>query len=345
MTQKIYIARNYRSKFDAAGKAKMDCETILANNGWKNIGFKQTWISNGLVGTALSALGVTWALMRLKRGSIVAMQYPFKKFYRYTAWGVKLKGCEMVTIVHDVVSLKKRHLDPTPEISMLSRSKTLIVHNPSMAAWFKENNVTSDLVSLEAFDYLHTPKVDVQKQPADLTELRLVFAGNMGGKQQFLYDLDTLKKGNYRIDLYGVGFKPERVINQKDTRLNYLGKFPADEVIDRIDGDFGIVWYGDSLDTCDCVNGQYLKYNNPHKLSLYLLCEMPIIIWDKAAMADFVERNGIGIVLSSLKELPDRLASLSEAEFDTMKQNVIKIKGKLETGGFLSDSLKKALNQ
>lgn len=342
MSEKVYIARNYRSKFDAAGKAKMDCETILAESGWKNIGFKQTWISNGPIGTALSALGVTWALLRLKKGSTVCTQYPFKKFYRYTAWGARLKKCKLVTIVHDVTSLKKRHLDPTSEIALLSRSETLIVHNTSMARWFSENGINADMVSLEAFDYLHEPKFDAQRKPVDMQDLRLVFAGNMGGKQQFLYDFDTLDKGNYHVDLYGVGFKPEKVHNADDTKLNYIGKFPADEVIDRIDGDFGIVWYGDSLDSCDCPNGQYLKYNNPHKLSLYLLCEMPIIIWDKAAMADFVVSNGVGIVLSSLKELPHKLAELSEHDFNTMKDNARRLKAKLEKGGFLADALAKA---
>ena len=81
--QKVYIARNYRSKFDAAGKAKMDCETILENNGWKNIGFKQTWIANSLIGTLISALGVTWALLRLQKGSTLCLQYPFNKFYQF----------------------------------------------------------------------------------------------------------------------------------------------------------------------------------------------------------------------------------------------------------------------
>ncbi len=39
-----------------------------------------------------------------------------------------------MTIVHDVTSLKKRHLDPTPEIALLSRSETLIVHKAARFA-------------------------------------------------------------------------------------------------------------------------------------------------------------------------------------------------------------------
>ena len=35
-----YIARNYRSKFDAAGKAKMDCEAILEEIGWNKLNYR-----------------------------------------------------------------------------------------------------------------------------------------------------------------------------------------------------------------------------------------------------------------------------------------------------------------
>ena len=78
-----YIARNYRSKFDAAGKAKMDCETILEETGWKNIGFKQTWISNPILGTVINVIGIIFALIRLKPKSTLCIQYPLHKFYNY----------------------------------------------------------------------------------------------------------------------------------------------------------------------------------------------------------------------------------------------------------------------
>ena len=59
-------------------------------------------------------------------------------------------------------------------------------------------------------------------------------------------------------------------------------------------------------------------------------------------MADFVATNGVGIVLSSLKELPHKLAKLSEHDFNTMKDNARRLKAKLEKGGFLADALAKA---
>ncbi len=336
MTNNVYIARNYRSKFDAAGKAKMDCETILQQNGWKNIGFKQTWIANSLLGTLISALGVTWALLRLKPNSRICLQYPFNKFYRYCLWGARLKNCKVLTIVHDVRSLKGKYGHSDKEIALLKRSDQLIVHNAKMHGWFTEQGITNPTTSIEAFDFLHPKDAVAKRTPANPEMLRVVFAGFMG---PFVYVLDELERGNYKFDLYGVGFKPEKVSNPQDTLLDYIGCFPSDQVIDNIDGDFGLVWYGDALDSCDGESGQYLKYNNPHKLSLYVLCDMPIIIWKHAAMASFVEKEGIGITLDSLHELKDVLATLDANAIATMKANIARVKVKMQSGQYLSEAI------
>lgn len=338
MSNKVYIARNYRSKFDAAGKAKMDCETILENNGWKNIGFKQTWISNSILGTLISALGVTWAILRLKPGSTVCLQYPFNKFYGYCLWGAKLKNSKVLTLVHDLKSLKGKYGHSDKEVALLKQSDQLIVHNDKMAAWFTEQNFQAQITNIEAFDYLHTDNPNAKRTDTDYAKIRVVFAGNMG---PFIYELDNLDRGNFKFDLYGVGYDKNKVKNVEDTVLDYKGCFPSNEVIDHIDGDFGLVWYGNTLDSCDGVTGKYLMYNNPHKLSLYLLCDMPIIIWDKAAMASFVEREGIGFSISSLRDIKHKLAELNPDQIEQMKRNVARVKANVQSGKYLE----RALNQ
>lgn len=342
---KYYIARNYRSKFDAAGKAKMDCETILENNGWKNIGFKQTWISNAVLGTLISALGITWALLRLKKGCTLCLQYPLNKFYKYILWGASLKKCKIITIVHDVYGLKGKTHFIEKEIQLLSQSKVLILHNSSMRKWFVENNIDAKLVDLDIFDYLHKSDIEQKRTPTNYQDYRIIFAGNMGGKKSFIYDFDTIKRGHFKLDLYGVGFDENNIKNKKDSIINYKGCFLSNEVIDYIDGDFGLVWYGNSLESCDGETGQYLKFNNPHKLSLYILCDMPIIIWDKAAMANFVLDNKIGFVVQSLHEIKEKLETLSNVDFEVLKSNVKKVKQNLESGYYLSNAIDKALKE
>jgi len=338
---KYYIARNYRSKFDAAGKAKMDCETILEKNGWHNIGFRQTWISNAIVGTLISAFGITWALIRLKRKSTLCLQYPLNKFYKYILWGASLKKCKIITIVHDVYALKGKKLTTEEEIGILSKSECLILHNASMRKWFEDNDCVAQLINLDIFDYLHKPTCAQKRTPVNYEDYRIVFAGGMGGDKSFIYKFDDLKRGNFRLDLYGVGFDDSNIKDENNTILDYKGCYLSNEVIDYIDGDFGLVWYGDSLDTCEGATGQYLKFNNPHKLSLYLQCEIPIIIWDKAAMADFVVSNKIGITVNSLEEINSKIANITKEEYNLFKENADRIKNNLSEGYYLTVALNK----
>lgn len=338
---KYYIARNYRSKFDAAGKAKMDCETILENNGWQNIGFKQTWIANAIVGTLISVLGITWALIRLKRKSTLCLQYPLNKFYKYILWGALLKKCKIITIVHDVYALKGKKITTEQEIGILSKSESLILHNPSMRKWFEDNNCDAQLIDLDVFDYLHEPTCKQKRTPVNHADYRIVFAGGMGGNKSFIYKFDDLERGNFRLDLYGVGFEESCIKDKNNTVLDYKGCFLSNEVIDYIDGDFGLVWYGDSLNSCEGPTGQYLKFNNPHKLSLYLQCEMPIIIWAKAAMANFVINNKIGIAVDSLEEINSKIANITNEEYNLFKANANEIKNNLSEGYYLATALSK----
>ncbi len=342
---KYYIARNYRSKFDAAGKAKMDCEVILKNNGWKNIGFKQTWIANAIIGTIVSAIGITWAIIRLPRKSTLCLQYPLNKFYKYILWGAIIKKCDIITIVHDVKSLKGKLYLTKKEIKTLSKSKSLIVHNSVMREWFENNNIGAEvkITELDIFDYLHHTSKKQNSNNLDINHFKIVFAGNTGGKKSFLYDVDYVQRGNFHIDIYGFDFNVNFIKNKENSILNYKGVFPSNEIIDHINGDFGLVWYGDSTESCNGQTGQYLKFNNPHKVSLYIQCELPIIIWDQAAMANFVEENNIGITINNLDDLKNKLNSLSENDYNILKQNVLRIKSKISCGFYLETALNKAL--
>ena len=48
---------------------------------------------------------------------------------------------------------------------------------------------------------------------------------------------------------------------------------------------------------------RYTKYNNPHKLSCYLASGVPVIAWEKAAIADFINENNIGYTINSIYDI------------------------------------------
>ncbi|MDR1525601.1 MAG: galactofuranosyltransferase, partial [Tannerella sp.] len=94
--------------------------------------------------------------------------------------------------------------------------------------------------------------------------------------------------------------------------------------------------------SCTGNCGEYLRINNPHKVSLYIRCHCPVIIWEEAAMAAFVTENKIGICIRSLEELDAVLSSISPELYNEMVENVKRIDGKISSGYYFSKALEEA---
>ena len=84
------------------------------------------------------------------------------------------------------------------------------------------------------------------------------------------------------------------------------------------------MWDGDSVETCSGAWGEYLKYNNPHKASLYLASGIPVIIWERAALANYILQNDVGITIRSLEDLDDVLSTISQNRYIQLRKNAIK---------------------
>ena len=341
-----YISRNYKSIFDAAGKAKTDCEFVLQKMGFTNLGFKQSSIPNSAIGTLKNFFGITLALFRLPFKSILSTQYPNSKFRGYILFVAKLKACKIITIVHDVRALKGKTHDTPKELSLMI-TDVIIVHNPSMKNWFIKQGVKTPIIVLEIFDYISKsrPKQNDNKQFKELYQI--TYAGGLGAKKNaYIYDVDLLPNTKYNLKLYGRGFQPDNLkVKKEESIVFYQGVFPSNEIAYKINGDFGLVWDGDSVDTCSGEYGAYLKFNNPHKTSLYLLCGLPVIIWKKAALAAFIVNNSLGIAVSSLKELEGILKNLTASDYSSMKENALKYQNKMMSGYFFEIAINKAIKK
>ncbi len=341
-----FISRNYKSLFNAAGKAKTDCESILAQIGFKNLGFKQSSIPNSAIGTIKNFLGITYALLRLPYKSTLCTQYPLNKFRGYVLFIAKLKSCKIITIVHDVRFLKGRTGNADKELKKIITSDAIIVHNDAMKNWFLDQGVQIPIIVLGIFDYIlkdGLPDQNSNNQGEKPHEI--VYAGGFGdGKNSYIYDLDTLNKKNFKMKLYGIGFDYQKLkVSKEKSVLSYEGAFPSDVVAYHIKGSFGLVWDGISTEECSGQYGQYLKYNNPHKTSLYILCGLPVIVWNQAAISSFIKENNIGFTISNLDQLSDVLDNLSIEEYEEMKSNVNKVRTKIISGGYLNDAINQAL--
>ena len=115
------------------------------------------------------------------------------------------------------------------------------------------------------------------------------------------------------------------------------------ELMEIIRGSFGLVWDGCTADTCDGASGEYLKYNNPHKMALYLASGLPVIVWDESAMAEFVTKEKCGLTVADLGMIPDILRSLSNEDYELMRINACRIGSGMRKGVHISTAVERAL--
>ena len=69
-----------------------------------------------------------------------------------------------------------------------------------------------------------------------------------------------------------------------------------------------------------------------------------MIVWKEAALAEFVLENNLGFAVNSLLDLPEKIAEISEEDYNKMITHVQKMGNKIRSGYFLSEALKKSEN-
>ncbi|MBF0709857.1 MULTISPECIES: sugar transferase [unclassified Gemella] len=244
----------------------------------------------------------------------------------------KEKNVKIVFIIHDIETLRfKLDFYAREYKDMVDFADIIIAHNPVMKSWLIGQGIDKEkIVSLEIFDYL-IHKFDKSET---IFSKRVTIAGNLDvEKSPYVYKLADLK--NIQFDLLGVNYKQKNQISN----INYKGSFPPDDVPNQLVSGFGLVWDGDSLETCSGVTGNYLRYNNPHKLSLYLASKMPVIVWAESAEAAFVKEHNLGISVHSLKELEDILGNMTEKEYKNYVNSVEEVSKKIRAGHYLTQAI------
>ena len=242
-----------------------------------------------------------------------------------------------VALIHDLESIRFNFDNDSSmvenEISELNRFDVVITHNKHMTKWLLEHGLKSKTVELVVFDYLSDYSGDNTLKDKGYT---ICFAGNLS-KSVFLRNISDAVSS--RINLYGN--KPSFPLSEN---IHYFGSFTPNELCCAMVGDFGLIWDGDSVDSCTGPNGIYMQYNNPHKLSLYISCGIPIITWKKAAIADFIMENGIGFVVESLHEVDKILMNISELEYLEMKNRINRIRKQVVQGGYTEAAIETAIS-
>lgn len=351
---KYYIKEVYRAETDqktAGVKARDDVEKILDFLNYKPIVISSIIKNRKDLKKSKKVLihKETYDIWKKKLSFLnpedeLIVQFPIKEhsiFLSHLFKKIQNKNIKVSLIIHDLELLrtaKRQEISKSQkfrlkieEENMLKICSKIIVHNEKMKSFVSSLGIDNNkLISLEIFDYLID---DLKKEQLkeNKKDLPVIIAGNLRiHKANYAYHLPD----NYNFNLYGVDY--EGVINDK---IKYHGSFPPNELPYAMEGSFGLVWDGESAETCNGVYGEYLKINNPHKTSLYLALGIPVIIWSQAALADFICENKCGIVIDSLYDIKDKLDKMSEEEYNELLENTKKISERLLSGYYTKKAI------
>ena len=332
---------------NAGNKARNDVEEIVKREGYQPLLLTvEDWYQMGTVKAQQhKAKALAQAFSQLKSGDQLLIQFPMLHHSFFTTRLVRKiqrRGVQVYFIIHDLEALRYANLDTVPlkhkirvhlqESSLLKVVDGVIAHNPIMKSVLVEKGIPEHkLVSLEIFDYLipnYQEKDGLSKgQP-------IIVAGNLAQeKAGYLYQLPARPAYN----LYGVGFDESRALANE----TYFGSFLPDELPAALEGGFGLVWDGDSAETCSGVFGEYLRYNNSHKASLYLAAGFPLVVWKQSALSHFVLENGCGIAVESLHDLSQAIEQLDDKDYQDLVEKTKYIGKKIRDGFFLTNALNK----
>lgn len=319
----ILLSKYIPSDKNASQKAPEDIEKIFkANYGCT---YRVRYTDNPLF-SYFDTLRSAWKIRTIKKKANcnIIVQWPLyvKRPLSYRMY-LSHEFNTKIAIIHDLDSLRFSPNNKSiikKEISSLNRFDYVIAHNKSMRRWLIRNGLKADIITLDIFDYLLDGTINIDHS----NDYRIVVAGNLD-KSIFLKEIDKVL--SYRINAYG----PISSYQLPDN-IEYKGVFLPDQLPYHIEGEFGLIWDGEDTDNCSGKNGNYMRYNNPHKLSLYVACGMPVITWKKAAIAEYVETNDIGFTVNSLHEVNGILDNLSAERYRELLSNVKKITSTVTTG-------------
>ena len=331
---------------NAGSKARNDVEQIVKKEGYQDLVLSvDNWYEMGILKAQLCKSKVFGEVLdQLKQGDELLIQLPIINHSFFTTHHVKKaqkKGVKVHFIIHDLdalrfmngqaVPLKQRIRMKIQESALLGAADGIIAHNPIMKSVLVDKGIAEDkIVILGIFDYL----IPNFQEKTGLTKNQpIIVAGNLAQeKAGYLYSLPI----DPAYNLYGVGFDESRALANE----TYFGSFLPDDLPAALEGGFGLVWDGDSAETCSGVFGEYLRYNNSHKASLYLASGFPLVVWKQSALSHFVLEKGCGIAVESLHDVKETIDNLSDADYQDLVDNAKRVGQEIRDGHYLKTALK-----
>lgn len=332
--KKIFLSTEIPNDKTAKSKAKVDSMEILQKNGYHSEYFPRINNPGQLIKfwNRLSSI--------VTKESHLVLEYPC--FPRKRIWVIStfafLKGIKLYGLIHDIGDLRFPDQRQMPDMLFLKRFDGLISHNASMTVWLRNKGYKKPIINLGVFDYCLKDDRNFNESSVS-GKLKVLYAGNLSySKATYIYDRKLDKASNFQLSVYGQHFEKDRI---NGSNVSYKGVFNPDAPDLPEKYHFGLIWEGESIETCTGQYGQYIRFNNPHKFSLYLSLGLPVIVWKEAAIASFVVENKIGFTIGSFSELETAAELITDLQYKEYLSNIRQLSGNVRNGFFLG----KAINQ
>ena len=337
-----------RGAVNATAKPRTDFMKIAVEDGFvpleyytNNCPFKGTSISEKVLRRLFQYLEHFRMLLSLRdiahiENSIILFQYPILHSVMRSHYLKRLKDNvnQIIALFHDLEEIRYENHGEICD-NVLQYTDFAIYHTPEM----EEKAVSAYGVRpastyLEFFDYLNSFNRDAD---VNVDDIKVLYAGNLS-KSEFLKDIHKVEvHDNMQFLIYG---KPESAA-PAGTKIIYKGSFNSEE-ISAVEGNWGLVWDGTSIDTCAGPLGEYLRINAPFKFSMSLALGIPVIVWTQSAMAQYVEKYHLGICVEKLDDIHDTVKNLSQEEIELITQGVQTYSQKVRKGYMLMNALNEA---
>lgn len=342
---------------NAGAKAPKDICMICEYEGWNSVQMIVPSSEQGkIVFSVKSIYSIFTQWKSIKKGGAKIILYQHPMYWGSVGTAVvskiikklKQEGIFTIVLIHDLEYLRCQnllyqnteynHRVKESEISIMNVATAVICHNDCMKESLIKQGIESEkVIAINIFDYLCNLKEEFPTRNTNDTDIAI--AGNLNPKKcDYIYKLAS-ENPNLKISLYGIGLDE----TLQTGNMRYRGSFSPEELPQKLDAKYGLVWDGPEITTCCGPFGEYLKYNNPHKLSLFMAAGIPVITWKEAAIADFVKEQNVGILVDSLCNLKNELDKVTDEEYEIMKKNAEKISLKVREGYYFKTALDKAV--
>lgn len=325
-----YYIRQYSFEdYRHGGVGYYDAETILAEEGYRSLELPYR-SSGGLIAFFKRLVYLVQAMLRVKRGERVIFLFPvYARMNQWLIFLLRLRGAKLVCYIGDIDGIKDDdEVLLKKEIRFFRQFHFFIVHNAAMKKWLEQQIGGRVICTIDFFDFLVSPVTQLRKP-----EPEVVFAGNLSLRRFYL----QLGKVN-GVQFHVMGTEQDQEKIKVPGVKWYPLVFPR-ELPGKLPGSFGLLWDGDAVEQLSGPLGDYFRYITSHKLSLYILAGLPVIIAEDAATAPLVKQYGIGITVPGLTDLAAKLATVTPEHYQSMQENMKPLAERISKGLCLRQTL------